>query len=197
MPAQTLRFWFEFASNYSYLSAERIDEMASAKGVHVEWHPFLLWPIFRAQGWDNSPFNIYPAKGKYVWRDMERLTQSRGLPLTVPDPFPQNSILAARTAIAALEQPEGRDFCRGVFRAEFGQGKTISDPDVLEEVLANCGLETGLMERATTPEIKAQLKENTDHAIQLGIFGAPSFLVGDELFWGDDRLADAIEMAAS
>ncbi|MHA6261838.1 DsbA family protein [Arenibacterium sp. CAU 1754] len=196
MPANTLHFWFEFASNYSYLSVERIEDMAAAKGVTVEWHPFLLGPIFRAQGWDSSPFNIYPAKGKYVWRDMERLTRARGLPLRVPDPFPQNSILAARIALAALEHPQGKAFCTAVYRAEFAQGKTISDPQVLRDALSGSGLNPNLIERADNPAIKARLKDNTERAVELGIFGAPSFVVGDELFWGDDRLADAIDMAA-
>jgi 2-hydroxychromene-2-carboxylate isomerase len=80
MPA-TLDFWFEFASTYSYLAAMRIGPLAESAKVEVRWRPFLLGPIFKAQGWDNSPFNIYPAKGRYMWRDMERLASAQGLAL--------------------------------------------------------------------------------------------------------------------
>ena len=100
-----LVFWFDFASTYSYLSAMRIEDLARDAGVEIKWMPFLLGPIFQAQGWGNSPFNIYPAKGKYMWRDMERLCAVRGLPFKRPSIFPQNSIRAARVALAALVTP--------------------------------------------------------------------------------------------
>ena len=80
MPTRRLEFWYEFASTYSYLSAMRIEKVAAAAKVEVAWRPFLLGPIFRAQGWDDSPFNLYPAKGRYMWRDLERLAAGYGLP---------------------------------------------------------------------------------------------------------------------
>src|SRR5262245_24506012 len=79
MPGE-LEFWFEFASTYSYLAAERIEPLASKAGVRLAWRPFLLGPIFRAQGWNDSPFNVYPLKGRYMWRDMERLCDAYELP---------------------------------------------------------------------------------------------------------------------
>ena len=90
-----LSFWYEFASPYAYLSAHRIADVAEAHGVTLRWRPFLLGPIFQAQGWPDSPFNIYPAKGRYMWRDMERLSERRGLRFKRPDPFPQNGLKAA------------------------------------------------------------------------------------------------------
>jgi 2-hydroxychromene-2-carboxylate isomerase len=93
-------FWYEFASTYSYPAAMRAAALAQTRGVTLIWRPFLLGPIFAAQGWRDSPFNIYPAKGRYMWRDLERICTAQGLPLRRPNPFPQNSLLAARVALA-------------------------------------------------------------------------------------------------
>ena len=112
-------FWFEFASTYSYLSAMRVDRMAAEYGVEVAWRPFLLGPIFAAQGWTSSPFNIYEAKGRNILRDWERQAEAHGLPPYVqPKNFPNNGLLAARVANLALTHPQGRDFCRAVYHAQ-------------------------------------------------------------------------------
>ncbi len=103
----TLDFWFEFASTYSYPAAMRIAPLAKARGFNVRWRPFLLGPIFKSQEWDDSPFNLYPAKGRYMWRDLERICGALGLPLVQPSPFPQNGLLAARVALIALQQGWG------------------------------------------------------------------------------------------
>ncbi len=128
-----LDFWYEFASTYSYPAAMRIEALASARGVAVRWRPFLLGPLFAEQGWRDSPFNIYPVKGRYMWRDLERICESLGLPLTRPDPFPQNSLAAARVALA-LPEARRAAFSRAVYAAEFGQGRTISDRALLAEL---------------------------------------------------------------
>src|SRR3984885_9787109 len=98
MPRPVLDFWFDFASTYSYLAARRIGPLAAEAQVEVRFRPFLLGPIFKAQGWDTSPFNVYPAKGRNMWRDLERLSEDAGLPFRRPEPFPQNGLLAARGA---------------------------------------------------------------------------------------------------
>ena len=98
MSTQPLEFWFEFASTYSYPAAMRIEALGARAGVAIAWRPFLLGPIFQAQGWNDSPFNLYPAKGRYMWRDLERLCEKHGLPYARPTIFPQRSILAARLA---------------------------------------------------------------------------------------------------
>jgi 2-hydroxychromene-2-carboxylate isomerase len=190
-----LTFWFDFASTYSCLSAMRIDAVAAEAGIGVIWRPFLLGPIFAAQGWTTSPFNLYPAKGANMWRDLERRSAARGLPLTRPDPFPQNSLRAARVALAALETPQGPGFCREVFRAQFAQGHNIADPATIRAALAAADLSKTLADAADDPARKQQLKDISEEARSLGIFGAPSFTVGPELFWGDDRLEDALEWA--
>lgn len=194
--ARQIQFWFEFASTYSYLSAMRIEQAAAAKGVVVEWQPFLLGPIFAEQGWDNSPFNIYPAKGRYMWRDMERLSTERGLPFARPARFPQNGLKAARLVLAIEAPDQKAAFVRAVYSAEFGSGCDVSDESVLAECLQSANLPIEMLDMASDPSIKSALIEQVAMAKSHDIFGAPSFLVGEELFWGDDRLDAAISYAA-
>ena len=193
----TLDFWFEFASTYSYPAAIRIAPLADANGVTVRWRPFLLGPIFKAQGWDNSPFNLYPAKGRYMWRDLERICGVIGLPFVQPSPFPQNALLAARVAMAGLAQDWGEDFCRALYRAEFGEGRNIGEPTTIGAVLQTLGVDAAaVMQQAQTDAIKGALRAQTEEAHRLGIFGAPSFVTADgELFWGNDRLETALMWA--
>jgi 2-hydroxychromene-2-carboxylate isomerase len=195
-PAPRIEFWYEFASTYSYLSAMRIEALASAAGVDLVWKPLLLGPIFRAQGWDTSPFNIYPAKGKYMVRDLERLAAARGLPFKMPSPFPQNSLLASRLALIGHEEGWGAAFARAVYTAQFGQGANISDRRALSPILESLGLDPmRLFPRAEEGATKERLRQQTEEAQELGIFGAPSFLAGGDLFWGDDRLEQALAKA--
>jgi len=196
MTKPSVEFWFEFASTYSYLSAMRIDAAAEKAGVEVVWKPFLLGPIFGAQGWETSPFNIYPDKGRNMWRDMERRARTLGLSFVKPEPFPQNSLLAARLTVVGLEQGWGQAFARGVYEVEFAHGLNISSERVLEGILFKVGADPqDAIEAATSPEIKQRLKDQTQEAIDRHIFGAPSFMVGDELFWGDDHLEAAMDWA--
>ncbi|HQF30411.1 MAG TPA: 2-hydroxychromene-2-carboxylate isomerase [Hyphomicrobiales bacterium] len=202
MTRPSIDFWFEFASTYSYLTAMRIDVHAAAIGVDVRWRPFLLGPIFAGQGWSTSPFNIYPAKGRYMWRDMERQCRRAGLPLARPDPFPQNGLLAARVALVGLAGEFAGDwgpaFVRRVYKAEFGEGRNIGEESVVAELLLDVYQDPEIViERALAPQNKALLKSETEEAMARGIFGAPSFLTEDgELFWGNDRLDEALEWAA-
>jgi 2-hydroxychromene-2-carboxylate isomerase len=175
----------------------RIAPLAQAAGVTVRFRPFLLGPIFKAQGWDSSPFNVYDAKGRYMWRDMERLCASLSLPFRKPDPFPAHSLLAARVALA-VEESRRADFSRAVFDAEFAEGKPINEPSVVENLLRGLNLDPrDVMERAQSDDIKGGLRAQTDEAMRLGIFGAPTFVAGDgELFWGNDRLEQALAWAS-
>src|SRR4051794_27994955 len=180
MTARTLDFWFEFASTYSYPAAMRIAPLAKARGVNVRWRPFLLGPIFKSQGWDNSPFNLYPAKGRYMWRDLERVCGALGLPFVQPLPFPQNSVLAARIALVGLAQDWGEDFCRAIYRAEFGEGRNIAEPATVTGVLAALGQDVGqIVQQAQSDAIKSKLRAQTEEAQRLEIFGAPTFLTAD------------------
>ncbi len=188
-----LEFWYEFASTYSYLTVMRIQDVAAREGVSVRWRPFLLSPIFAAQGWNDSPFNIYPAKGRYMWRDLERRAHAYGLPFRRPTRFPRNGLMAARSAIVASGEGRCPSFTRAVFRANFAEDREIGDPAVVKEILVEIGRDGDeALARAGTDDVKEALRAQTEKAQALGIFGAPSFLAGDELFWGDDRLEAAI-----
>jgi 2-hydroxychromene-2-carboxylate isomerase len=197
MPDAVLDFWFDFASTYSYPAAMRIGALAEAAGVEVRFRPFLLGPIFKAQGWTTSPLNLYPAKGRNMWRDLERLCADLSLPFRHPEPFPQNSLLAARVALVGLAQGWGEDFCRAVFGAEFGTGRRIDDPATIADILAQLQVETAaVLAAAQADAVKARLRTQTAEAQRLGLFGAPSFTTADgELFWGNDRLEAALRWA--
>jgi 2-hydroxychromene-2-carboxylate isomerase len=191
-----LDFWHDFASTYSYLAAMRAEPLAEAAGVTLSWRPFLLGPIFVAQGWTTSPFNIYPVKGRYMVRDIQRLCAERGLTFRLPEPFPQNSLLAARLALAVPDALRPA-FSRAVYLAEFGEGRSISDEGLMGEILQRLGLNAaGLFEQARSDSMRARLRRETQTAQAIGLFGAPSFVAGDgEIFWGDDRLEQALAWA--
>jgi 2-hydroxychromene-2-carboxylate isomerase len=192
-----LDFWFEFASTYSYPAAMRITPLAKTCGVNVRWRPFLLGPIFKAQSWDNSPFNLYPAKGRYMWRDLERICTTLDLPFMRPEVFPQMTIAAARVALVALKHDWGEDFCRAVYRTEFGEARNISEPFVIADIVNALGQNPDtVIEQSRMDTSKDALRAQTEEAQRLGIFGAPSFVTADgELFWGNDRLEAALDWA--
>jgi 2-hydroxychromene-2-carboxylate isomerase len=189
-----IEFWFEFASTYSYLSAMRIESVAKDAGIDVSWRPFLLGPIFKKQGWDTSPFNLYPLKGEYMWRDIERHCRRYAIPFRKPTIFPRSSILAARVACIAMCEGWCPEFSRAVFEANFAEDRDISSPEVIAEVLKSIEKDSNeYLSRIKSPEYRALLRKQTEMAMSLGIFGAPSFIVRNELFWGNDRLEDVIE----
>ena len=191
-----LDFWYEFASSYSYPAAMRIEAVAASQGVAVRWRPFLLGPLFAAQGWRDSPFNIYPVKGRYMWRDLERICATLELPLQRPDPFPQNSLLAARVALALPEELRA-SFSRAVFSAEFGHGRPISDRALIGVKISKLGEDVLLtLARAESVANKAALKSACEEAQALGLTGAPACVTeGGEVFWGNDRVEQAVGWA--
>ena len=192
----TLDFFYEFASSYSYIAAMRIAPLAKAAGVTVRWRPFLLGPIFKAQGWDTSPFNLYPAKGRYMMRDCEREAAALGLAFRLPDPFPQKTLLAARVALVGLEADWGEDFSRAVYAAQFAEGRNIGDAAVIGSLVGNRRDAAATLARAGADDIKARLRASTEEAQRLGIFGAPNFIAAGELYWGNDRLEQALAAAS-
>ena len=195
MPA--LDFWFDFASTYSYPAALRIQALAEETGVTVNFRPFLLGPIFKAQGWDTSPFNLFPAKGGYMWRDLARICADLALPFQRPEPFPQNSLLAARVALIGLREHWGEEFCLEVFRAQFGEGRNIQDAAAIGTILSRLEIAPqAVLAAAQSDDNKARLRRETEEAARYGIFGAPTFVAADgELFWGNDRLERALRWA--
>lgn len=197
MASPKLEFWYEFASTYSYPAAMRVEAAAAEVGVEVVWRPFLLGPIFGEQGWSDSPFNLYPAKGRYMWRDLERLCAAYGLPYRRPSVFPRNGLLAARVAVAGLDEGWTPAFTRAVYEANFARDEDISDRAVLRTLIQAAGGDpVAAFEQAGSEGVKARLRDHVDLARQKGIFGAPTFITEDgELFWGDDRLDQALAWA--
>lgn len=187
-------FWFDLASPYSALAAIRIGDVA--RGLEVRWRPFLLGPIFQAQGWNDSPFNLFPPKGRWMWRDVPRRAARVGLAFRQPSRFPRHSVLANRVALVALDEGWGEDCVRATFRAEFEADADIADPGVMAGVVTALGHDgAAVLSRATSQPIKDALRASTEQAARQGIFGAPTFLADGELFWGDDRLDDALAWA--
>jgi len=198
MTRKTIDFWYEFASTYSYPAAMRVEKVAKAADVAVRFRPFLLGPIFGSQGWKDSPFNIYPVKGRYMWRDLERICEADSVPLKLPPVrFPQNGLKAARLALAGEGQGWTAAFTRAVYTANFAEQRDIADDATLALILSNLGVNPeATVEAANAQENKDRLKAQTEEAVARGLFGAPSFTVGDELFWGNDRLEQAVAWAA-
>ena len=195
----TLEFWYEFASTYSYLAAMRIEALAEESGVEIRWRPFLLGPIFAAHGWTNSPFVLYPAKGRNMWRDLDREAARIGLPpVTRPNPFPQNSLSATRAATYGADHDWLVPFSKAVFEASFARGESIAEPASVARILDRIGLDgTAILRAASSEANKGRLKVAGEEARSRGIYGAPSFLAEDgELFWGNDRLEQALAWAA-
>ena len=195
----SIEFWFDFASTYSYVAALRIQSLCEAAGLNLTWKPFLLGPLFTEQlGIRDSPFNAYPIRGAYMWRDLDRLCEKYSLPWRRPTSFPRNSVLAARVAFIASEEPWGGQFIRAVFLANFSKDLEIGDPSILADLLERQGSHSKeILERAISPETKTGLRAQTAEASRLRMFGAPNFIVSNEMFFGQDRLEDAIQWGST
>ena len=195
MTARALEFWYEFASTYSHVAAQRIEAVAGAAGVTVTWKPFLLGPIFSKQGWNDSPFNIYPAKGVYMWKDLERQCAKHRVPFRKPSVFPRPSLLATRIAMTLESSPQRvAEFSRRVYLANFHDDVDTTNDDIVRGVLQSLGWPDveRVLAQAISTETKERLRRRSDEAFERGIFGAPTFLIGSELYWGNDRLEDAL-----
>lgn len=193
-----IEFWFEFGSNYSYLSVMRIEAAAAQCDVTVRWKPFLLGPIFRSLGWSTSPFVLQKAKGDYVWTDMARQCRKHGLPWQRPTEFPRSSLLPARVALVGADQPWMGAYCRRIVSLNFAEDREIDDLQTVAEVLNQLQLPAQtILDAAQSDANKLRLRQQTEAAQAKGIFGAPTFFVGDEMFWGDDRLDDALVSASA
>src|SRR5215472_5324503 len=174
MPRQ-LDFWFDFASTYSYIAALRVEPLCEAAGLTINYKPFLLGPIF-----------------------VEQLGIKYSLPWRRPTTFPRNSILAARVACTGADEAWGAQFIRTAFLANFAEDRDIADPLTLGAILEALQLPSAeILERAVSSENKLRLRDQTTQASALGMFGAPNFVVAGEMFFGQDRLEDAIHWALS
>lgn len=197
MKSPTLEFWFDFGSNYSYIAAMRIEAVAAQSGVKVLWRPFMLGPIFASFGWSSSPFVLQKEKGEYVARDMVRLCEKYGLPWTAPTTFPRSAVYPMRVAAAHTDAPWVPEYCRRFMTLNFAKDRDINSMDVVTEVLKDLGEDAdAIVAAAQTDEGKAQLRARGEEAMRRRIFGAPMLFAGEEMFWGNDRLEDAMAWAA-
>lgn len=193
-----LEFWFEFGSNYSYLSVMRIEGLASKYGVHVVWKPFLLGPIFQSFGWNSSPFVLQKEKGEYVRNDMVRQCKKFQIPWTQPTQFPRLGILPLRVMLVGDGRSWIPDFAKRVMLLNFHLDRDINSKAHIADILAELGESAeDILTQAQSEPIKARLREQTEIARSRKIFGAPTFFVRDEMFWGNDRLDDAMDFASA
>jgi 2-hydroxychromene-2-carboxylate isomerase len=191
---RAVEFWFDFGSNYSYLSVMRVEELAAARRLRIIWRPFLLGPVFRGLGFDNSPFVLQKEKGAYVWKDMERQCRKYGIGLKRPSTFPRAALLAMRVALLGAGEAWMAAYCRKIMQLNFADDRDIGSMEVVREALESLGLPAErIIADAQSDANKLRLREQTEAAVAKGIFGAPTFFVGDEMFWGNDRLDDALD----
>lgn len=178
--AESVEFFYDVVSPYSYLASTRIEAIAADCGAQVVFRPFFLGGLMRSIG--NQPPAMLPARGRYLFKDLQRWSAYYGVPLTVPAAFPVNTLLAMR-ALIALPDSERVPGTHAVFAATWGEGRDVSDADLLADLVGSQAVE-----QARSPAVKQELVRATDEAEQRGAFGAPTFFVGEEMYFGNDRL---------
>lgn len=185
-------FWFSIGSTYTYLSVMRLADAERESGISFRWRPFSVRQIMLDQ--NNIPFRNKPAKMAYMWRDIERRAAMYGLPIRVPASYPLGQWdIANRVAVLAAEEGWVGDYAKATFSRWFQRGLEPGGEPNLSESLKECGQDSQrVLVRAESAEIGIAYEEATEQARALGIFGSPTFAAGSELFWGDDRLEDAI-----
>lgn len=184
-----IEFWFDFSSPYAYFAAHQIEPLAARHGRAVLWRPFLLGAMLKLTGM--APLIEQPVRGDYGRHDWARLSRLHDLPFRLPDRFPILSVAPARAyyAVEATAPAIAPQFALDLFRALFGKGIDITDPERIGEIGAALGLDRAwLAAAARDPQWKEALRLRTDEAIAKGVFGAPFVRVGEEGFWGSDRL---------
>jgi len=192
-----IEFWFSIGSTYTYLSVTRLAEVTQKTGASFSWQPFSVRKIMREM--DNIPFPpSKQVKVDYMWRDIERRAQGYGFTANVPAPYPlQEFDLANRVAVLARQEGWCEDYVRGTYRRWFVDGHEAGSDLNLSQTLSEIGQDKSrVLERAGAPDVEAAYLKQTESAQRTGIFGSPSFIVDGELFWGDDRLEDAIVWAS-
>ncbi len=195
--SEEIEFWFEFGSSYSYLSVMRIEDLAAKCEVRVNWQPFMLGPIFQSFGWNKSPFVLQKEKGEYVEKDMARQCKKYGIPWKMPTQFPRLAVLPLRIMLAGTGQAWIGEFAKRVMLLNFYLDREINSRDEVASILTDLEQPAaGVLAHAQSDPVKNRLREQTETARKRKIFGAPTFFVGGEMFWGNDRLEDALEFAA-
>lgn len=190
--APSIDFWFSIGSTYSYLSVMRLNAVQASAGVTFNWCPFNVRDIMVEQ--NNRPFFGKPVKSAYMWRDIERRAEMYGLPVRVPAPYPLPELeFANRVAILAAEESWCSRYAVATYRRWFQMGQEPgADPNLSDTLRELAHDPARVIAEARTDRIGDALRAATDRARSAGVFGSPSFVVGMELFWGDDRLEDAL-----
>ena len=184
MNSRKVDYFFDYVSAYSYLVNGQVEKI---KGAEVQYRPMLLGAVMQATG--NSPPGTVKAKGKYLVTDLKRWAKRYGMPMHFNSKFPQNTMYALRVAIAAQRRGVFHEIHQAFFDAMFVHDLDLSDRDGLRKIISEAGLDAAeLMSDIDNQSIKDELKDNTEEAIRRGVFGAPTFFVGDEMFFGNDRL---------
>jgi 2-hydroxychromene-2-carboxylate isomerase len=187
MKKPTIEFFWDPASPYTYLASTRIERLASDCGATLVWKPFLLGKVFEATG-NRAPISV-PAKGKHLFADLGRWARFYGVPFQFPKLFPLNSVPPARAGIAAARAGKPAEFAKAIMAVYWTEGRDVSQPAEMKSIAAGVGLDgDGIIAAIADPAVKEELRANTDEAVQRGVFGAPTFFVGNEMFWGNDRL---------
>ena len=190
-------FWFSIGSTYTYLSVTRLTEVSQKTGASFSWKPFSVRKIMREM--DNIPFPPNKqTKVEYMWRDIERRARGYGFVANVPAPYPlQEFDLANRVAVLAMQEGWCEDYVRETYRLWFIDGHEAGSDVNLTQTLSEVGQDKlRVLELADSSDVEASYLNQTESAKQAGIFGSPTFIVDGELFWGDDRLEDAINWAS-
>ncbi|WP_288108755.1 2-hydroxychromene-2-carboxylate isomerase [Limnobacter sp.] len=191
---QQIDLYFDFSSPYSYLSVARANHLLDGLPIRLNLKPIVLGSIFKRLGWESSPFLAQARKLDYMWLDVARQARRHGLPFHKPSHFPVNSVLAARVATCSQGEPWLADFCVAAFQAYFVRDEDLSEPNVIGRLLIELGLDSReVLDRATSAHNKSDLRLVTEQADALGVFGAPTFVVNQQLFWGDDRFEAAVD----
>ena len=188
-----VEYFFDYVSPFAYLADTQLPALAQRTGAEIVHRPFFLGGVMQAT--KNSPPITVPSKGRYMFVEIQRWAKRYGVPANPNPHFPVNTLTAMRVAVAALGEPRFGDLHRALFRAVWVDGQNLADEAVLEATVAAAGLDAAaLLARARQQEVKDALRRNTEEAVERGAFGAPTFFVGEEMFWGNDRL-DFVEAA--
>jgi 2-hydroxychromene-2-carboxylate isomerase len=191
--ARRLEYFFDYVSPYSYLADSQVPALVNRTGAELVYRPFLLGGVMKAAG--NSPPATVAAKARYMPADIARWLRRYGLGFEFNPHFPVNTVKAMRGALAALDQGVFPAYHAALFRAMWREKQNLGDEAVLRGVIEGAGLDAGaILSRAGEDAVKERLRANTEEAVARGAFGAPTFFVGDEMFFGNDRL-DFVEEA--